>query len=52
MIRKTVRQYRRKMPTWDGGHDDAKHTEVVYRTTWWLLFIPIWSSEIIQKTNI
>ena len=52
MIRKTVRQYRRSMPTWVAGHDDAKHTEVVYRVTWWLFFIPIWSSETIQKTNI
>ena len=53
MLRKTVRDYRRIVRTWNRKYRDETHVERVVRETWWLLgIIPLYSSEKIVATNI
>lgn len=48
MIRKTVKWYVRlrpkPRPAVEGG-DEAHEIDQIVKTTWWFLFIPIYSSE-------
>lgn len=51
MIRKTVKDYKRLVQTWN--FDYEKHIERVLCETWWLFWIiPIYSRETIITTNI
>jgi hypothetical protein len=53
MIRKTVKDYRRMVKTWNSKYKDERHTERVLCETWWALWIiPIYSQETIIATNI
>ena len=55
IIRKTERYCKEGgIKTWmkHGKHDKDKHTQMVKRTTIWLLFIPIFYFEKIQTCNI
>jgi len=53
MIRKTVKDYRRMVKTWNRKYLDEHHTERVMLETWWVLWIiPVYSRETIMATNI
>jgi hypothetical protein len=51
MIRKTVKIYKKLRPDWlnEAG---GTHIEKILRTTYWFLFIPIYSSEKILTSDI
>lgn len=53
MIRKTLKEYKRLAKNWDGPNllNDT-HSERVIKETWWFLFIPIYSREIIVSSNL
>ena len=51
VIRKTVKNYKRMVPSFT--HKNAgKHCEEVLREIWWFLFIPVYSREHILKSTI
>jgi len=53
MIRMTIKNYKRRAKSWEDGdsHSDM-HIEVVFVETWWFLFIPIYSRQILHKSNL
>ena len=54
IINKTVKEYKRHMKSYASGfgNDSAKHWVRIIRTTYWFLFIPIYSSEKILTTTL
>lgn len=50
MIKKTIKIYRRRVPTYNS--DAFKHDETVEKTTYWFLFIPIYSAERVINARI
>lgn len=51
MLRKTQRNFRRRVKTWPERNEH--HNELVLRETWWLFgILPLYSRETIEKTNI
>lgn len=52
MIRKTVKVLRRKRAIWGGGVASfEERIEDVRYETWWFLFIPVFSAELIINSN-
>lgn len=54
IIRRTERLYRERKKTWmkHGSYDKEMTSQVVKRTTIWLLFIPLFYTETIVKTDM
>lgn len=52
MIFKTVSNYRRARKSYRRKYRDETHTEQVLRETWWLLFVPLYSRIVIEKTTL
>lgn len=50
MIRKTVKMHKRFAKSWDTGKE--RHSERVMVETWWFLFIPLYSRQIIVTTTL
>lgn len=51
MIRKTVKEHKRFVKSWNDRNKD-KHIERVIIETWWFLFIPLYSRQTILATNL
>ena len=53
MLRKTVKEYKRRVESWDIKYNDEHHFERILRETWSIFWIiPIYSRETILTTNI
>ena len=52
ILRRTERDFKEGLKTWykHGRHDKTRHTVAKTKITWWLLFIPIFSYEKINKS--
>lgn len=52
ILRRTERDFKEALRTWHkhGRWDEETHTVTKTKTTWWLLFIPIFSYEKINKS--
>jgi hypothetical protein len=51
MIRKTQSYLMRNVLTWRGKRPGV-HNERILKETWWFLFVPIYSRETIDATNL
>ena len=54
ILRRTERDYRESLKTWykHGQHDKISHFVEKTKITWWFLFIPVFSYEKIDKTQL
>ena len=54
MIRKTVKEYKKHMKSYnaDFGNNTAKHWVRILKSTYWFLFIPLYSTEEIITTTL
>jgi len=54
ILRRTERDYKEAYKTWykHGSFDKERHNVIKTRITWWLLFIPIFWYEEIDKTQL
>lgn len=56
MIEKTVKEFIRMCDSFEDGKDSLIHGKSYFakirRTTWWVLFIPVFSSEQIIESDL
>jgi len=51
LVRKTVKEYRKQMKSFDDRREE-KHYVRILKSTYWVLFIPIYSREEMTATNL
>lgn len=53
MIQKTVRTFKRQVPSYEDRLGSSEHLERVREETWWLFgFIPLYQTETIEATTL
>lgn len=53
MIRKTMKQAKRRSRSWQGNYrKEVEHVEVVMKETWWFIIIPIYTRHTITYSNL
>ena len=52
IIRRTEKNYLQLLKTWHKEKDTSRHEVLKRRITWWFLFIPIYSYEVILSSNL
>ena len=54
MIRKTIKEYKKPMKSYDTnfGNNTAEHWVRILKSTYWFLFIPLYSTEKLITTTL